>query len=301
MKGCARTCILQLLGWAAAAYAFYFYFRSIGDLGPPLYWASIAAGLFVMLAVGYALAIRELVSERSILLAADSGTPPPDGKWVAVSGHIHSMQSLRAPFTGEDVVAYQYKISRHERSGKSSTEVTYYEGKALVPSTIATRHGTVRLLSVPTFDLPPATFPRYQDAVANANAYISATTFETKHTPKEQRIGMDEEHADDDGNFKVDKRKFVETDVDINGMQLSEQHVKQNAVVCAFGLYSQQRGGLIPYPNWAKQTRLMLGDAHAVANQLRNRILKYCIGIVCFSAAAYGVVKLYVANVPAAS
>jgi hypothetical protein len=175
--------------------------------------------------------------------------------------------------------------------------VTYYEGKAVVPSTIATRHGSVRLLAVPTFDLPPAGFSNYQDAVANAREYIAATTFQTKHTPKDHRTGMEEEHADDDGNFKVDKRHYVEKEIDINGFQLTEHHVKQNETVCAFGLYSHQRGGLIPHPNWAKQTRLMLGDAEKGAAQLRNRIMKYFIGIVCFGAAAYGVVWIYSANV----
>lgn len=294
MKGCARTCILWLLGWVAASAAFYFYLHSLGDLGPPLYWASVGAGLCVTLAVGYAIGIKDLALERSMLLAAAGGTPPEDGRWVAVSGRIHSMHSLRGPLSGEDVVAYEYKISRVEGSSKNRSEVTYYEGKALVPSTIATRHGSVRLLSVPTFDVPPAPFTRYLDAVENARQYVATTQFQTRNTPKDRRIGMDEESTDDDGNFRMDNHP-TEREVDIGTCKLEEKHIRQDDTVCAFGLYVKQRGGLIPYPNWAKQTRIMRGDAHDVANQLRTRIIKYTIGIIFFSAAAYAIVRFYAA------
>lgn len=298
MKGCARTCLLQLLGWGVASGAFYFYLSSLGDLGTPLIWASLGAGLCVALALGWALGIKSAAGERATLLAAMEGSPPDDGAWIAVSGRIHSMHALRGPLSGDDVVAYEYKVSRMERSGKSSSLVTYYEGKALVPSTIATRHGSIRLLSVPTFDVAPLPFSRYQDALANLRQYIAETSFQTTETPKEQRIGMTEEQTDDDGSFRVDKRHFPDRDLDLelDGFQLEEKAIRQNETVCAFGLYSQQRGGLIPHPNWARQTRVMRGDAGDVARQLRARILKYAIGVVVFGAAAWGIVRLYAAN-----
>ena len=295
MKGCARTCLLQLLGWGIASAAFYFYFQSIGH-HDAIYWASVGAGLFVMIAIGYAWAIKDLVIERNMLLDAATGAQPIDGRWVAVSGRIHSMHSLQGPLTGEDVVAYQYKISRTERSGKSSSDVTYYEGKALVPSTISTRTGSIRLLSVPTFDIPAAGFSRYVETVERAREYVAATQFQSSNTPKDQRVGMEQESTDDDGNFRMDKRWFADREVDLDGFTFEEKHIKQNETVCAFGLYSQQRGGIIPYPNWAKQTRIMRGDANAGAQQLRSRIIKYIIGIVVFSALAYGAVKIYAAN-----
>jgi hypothetical protein len=300
MKGCARTCLLQLLGWGVASFAFYFYLQSLGDLGAPLYWASIGAGLCVMLAIGYAWAIRNGAVERNMLLEAASGAPPEDGRWVAVSGRIHSMHSLQGPLTGEDVVAYQYKISRHERSGKNSSEVTYFDGKAVVPSTIATRHGSIRLLAMPAFDVPASPFARYQETVQRAHEYVATTPFQTSSTPKDRKIGMNEESTDDDGNFRVDKRWYPDRDVDLDGFQFEEKHIKQNETVCAFGLYAKERGGIIPHPNWAKQTRIMRGDAHDVAKQLRTRITKYVIGIVVFGAAAYGIVRIYAANVPTA-
>ena len=291
MKGCARTCLLQLLGWVIATQAFFVYLRDLGE-HPALWWASIGAGLCVMLSIGYAWAIKDLARERSMLLDAARGAQPEDGRWIAVSGRIHSMHSLRGPLSGADVVAYQYRVSRTEGSGKSSSDVTYYEGKALVPSTIATRQGSIRLLSVPA-----APLGRYVETLERVREYVAATTFQTTATPKEQRVGIEEESTDDDGNFRVDKDNHTDRDVDLNGCQFEEKHIKQNDTVCVFGLYSQQRGGIIPHPNWAKQTRVMHGDASDVARQIRTRIIKYVIGIVCFGAAAFAIVQIYAANV----
>ena len=99
--------------------------------------------------------------------------------------------------------------------------------------------------------------------------------------------------TDDDGMFRVDKGGMADVEVDLADCTLSERHIKQGETVCAFGLYSAARGGLIPHPNWAKQARLMRGDVTAVAAQLRTRMIKYVFGIVIFGGAAFGIVKLY--------
>jgi len=294
MAGCARSCGLWLAGWAVAAAGFYFFFSRIGILDPVIYWASAGAGLCAAACVSYVIAIWNSWRERATLLDTVAGTPPDDGQWVAVSGHIRANSPLRTPLSGAPAVAYEYKISRTERSGKSSSDVAYYEGKALAPSTIATRQGTVRLLSVPTFDIDAEVID-HRVSVANALQYISTTPFQTSHTPKDQKIGMEQESTDDDGNFRVDKQ-HRDHDVDLEECNYHEKVIKQGEIVCAFGLYSMQRGGLIPHPNWAKQTRIMRGDASAVARQLTKRIIKYTIGIVVFAAIAYGIFRLYEYN-----
>jgi hypothetical protein len=293
MKGCARTCILWLVGWAAASYAFYFYFNSLRDFGPPMFWASAIAGLAVVAAIGYALGIGTAYRERKTLLEAMAGAPPADGQWVAVSGTIHSMAALTAPISAKEAVAYEYKIYRHERTGKSTTQVTYFEGKALAPSTIATRHGSIRLLSVPSFtDIANENVP-WSDAVEHAKAYVASTEFTMFDTSKERRNAVEEESTDDDGQYRLDRQhKMSEIDL-ADDFRFEEKRIGQGEQVCAFGLYSRTRGGLIPHPNWANQTRLMRGDAKTVAAQLRSRMVKYTIGIVVFGAIAYGIVWLY--------
>ena len=294
MKGCARTCLLQLLGWAIASFAFFYYFQSLAYRGAPTIWVSVAAGLCVMIAIGYAWAIKDLAIERQMLLDAAVGAPPADGQWCAVSGRIQALDPLRGPLSGADVVAYQYKITNMERSGRSTSEVTYYEGKGLTPSTIATRHGSIRLLAVPMFDVDAADLGRYIETIERARAYAASTPFSA---PKESRDAMDREMTDDDGNYRFDKQWHPEHIPDMDGFRFEEKHVQQGETVCVFGLYSQQRGGIVPHPNWAKHTRIMRGDAAAVARQIRKRITRYVIGIAVFSAAAYAIARLYAANV----
>jgi len=292
MKGCARTCILWLVGWAVLGFAFSRYFYSLGDLGDGLWWAAGGAGLCVMLVLSYIIGIFNTSRERSLLLGAMSGTPPQDGKWSAAGGPIHSMHRLTAPLSGENVVAYHYKITRSEGSGKSRTDVTHFEGKGLVPSTISTRQGSVRLLSVPIFDVEAASFD-HDAATRRMSEYIRTTPFETKETPKDQRQGtVDKESTDDDGNYRFDRRSERSDDVSLEDCSLSEFHIRQGENVCVFGLFSASRGGFIPHPNWAKQTRIMRGDTETVAAKLRKRIIMYFIGVIVFAAITYGIVVI---------
>jgi hypothetical protein len=296
MKGCARSCLLSVIGWAAASGAFFYYLRRFGVHEPQLWWAAAGAGLFSVFSISYAVSIVKFAKERSMLLGAMVGQPPLDGQWVAVSGTIRSNDPLRTPVTGVSAVAYDYDIYRMETrsSGRSTstTKQTYYEGKALAPSTIATRQGAVRLLAVPTLDVPAIDI-QTEAGTVNVRQYVSETTFQTFTTPKSAKIGMEQELTDDDGMFRVDKKGSADLDVDLADCTLSERHIKQGETVCAFGLYSAARGGLIPHPNWAKQARLMRGDVTAVAAQLRTRMIKYAFGILIFGGLAFGIVKLY--------
>lgn len=296
MKGCARTCLLWILSCIGASAAFAFYLRQFGMLDPQLWWAAGGAGVCSVLSLSYLLVIRTTAKERSMLLQAMIGTPPKDGEWVAVSGPIRSIEPLRTPLTGVSAVAYEYDIYRIERRGSgrnsSSSKYSYYDGKALASSTISARQGTVRLLAVPTLDIKMEEF-HTPAVIANAKQYVSETHFQTRQTPKDHRVGVEQESTDDDGIFRVDKRTYTDDDVEIADCTLAERSIKQGETVCAFGLYSSARGGLIPHPNWAKQGRLMRGDANTVAAQLRTRIIKYVFGILFFGAAAFGIVKLY--------
>lgn len=292
MKGCARSCLLWLAGWAAASYAFYFYFVALRDFGPPMYWAAAIAGACIVVSVGFAIGILGAHRERSMLVNAVSGTRPEDGQWVAVSGTIQSVDPLVAPISGERAVIYEYKIQRADQMREGLETRVYFEGKALAPSTISTRHGTIRLLAVPLLDIPETDVPE-ATAIPNATAYLAATTFETGETPKEQRTTMAKEQSNSDGEFRKDLQ-HLDRDVDLaDGFRFEEKCVRQGEQICAFGLFSQMRGGLIPHPNWAKDARIMRGDTAAVVEQLRGRIVKFAIGIFVSSAIAYGIVRFY--------
>lgn len=284
MKGCARTCLLWLLIWAAAAGSLYIYLHPFGIINPQIYWASGVGGLLFAIAAAYAFNAETARRERVVLLEAMTGSTLEDGKWVAVSGAIRALNPLRSPLSGTPVVAYTYKIFEKRRTSKGSTITTTFEGKAITPSTIATRHGGVRLLAVPMFDLPSEGVSR-ETALERAQEYVKATTFAKSSS-------VDAESTDDDGNFRMDK-SFDASRVNWEECTFEEQLVKQGEVVCAFGLYSRDRGGLIPHPNWANQCRIMRGDAESVAAKLRSRMTKYAIGVVICAALVYGLVKWY--------
>lgn len=293
MKGCARSCLLLLLGWAAVAYAFYVWFVRLHDYGSETIWAAIVAGFCVVASIGYAIGVVTAHRERRMLLEAMTGTPPADGQWVGISGTIQATAPLTAPLSGQRVAAYEYKIARNERVGKSSSEVIYYDGKGLAPSTIATRHGSVRLLAVPSFNDIEAEPLLASAAFERAAAYIRETPFTSFKTSKDRRTHLEEEWTDDDGQYRLDRQRH-DSEIDLaDGFYFHEKNVKQGEQVCAFGLYSRQRGGLIPHPNWAKQMRLMRGDTTNVAGQLRKRMIQYSFGAVIFAGIAYGIVRFY--------
>ena len=64
----------------------------------------------------------------------------------------------------------------------------------------------------------------------------------------------------------------------------------------AFGLFSEQRGGLVPHPNWSKETRLMKGEPEEVIRALRKRIIRYVIGGIIALGAGAGVLFAFISH-----
>lgn len=290
MTGCARTCLLWVLGWVAGACAFFFLLREIRYVEPHIWWASGIAGVCSGMAAGYAIGVRGLARERRMLLHAARGATPPDGQWVAVSGAIRSSSPLRAPISGAESVAYEYRITHEDNRSSDASTLLYYDGKALARSTI----GSVRLLAVPSLDVPKAKVDRKR-AVENAQRYVASTTFETRGTSRDERKGVEAESTSDEGEFRRDRE--YHGGIDVAGCTFEERHIAQNETVCAFGLYSRERGGLVPHPNWAKPTRIMRGDAATVAAELLKRMQRWKVGATCFAAAAIAAAAVYLSVV----
>ena len=290
MAGIVRTCLIALVGWIAAGVAFYVHLKSAGVPPRPAIPGAIGASFCVVIAVNYVIAVFEVVRERALLAGAASGAPPADGKWAAVHGPIRSGQLLRAPISGFECVAYEYRISREERAPRGGTrEVTCFEGNALAASSITTPHGTIRLLAVPRLDLP-MTRIHVDDALENAIAFIQATSFETAATPKEERTTAEQESTDDDGVFRKDKSHGV---IDLHKCLFDERFIQQGEPVCAFGRYSQARRAIVPHPNYAERARLMRGDVLGTVEQLRRQMKSHAVVAAAFALAAYGIVQLY--------
>jgi hypothetical protein len=284
MKGCARSCLGSLAGCLGIIFAFHFWFEGLGIREDTRVPASIGLGLLATLAISFLLGAVQSMRDRRLLKNALEGVPPVDGQWAGFAGTIRSSSPLTSPLSGQRVVAFKYDIYAFTGSGKNRSKISYYEGSALAPSTISTNLGTYRLLAVPTFDMK---LNDVDDATAarNAGAYIEATKFETNDTAKEERQTVEKEWTDDDGNFRRDKQDG--TPADLSECKFAEQIIAQGAQVCVLGLYSQTRGGVIPDPNWAKQTRIIVGDGEDGVRSLGRRIVTYIVvGLVLGAACA---------------
>ncbi len=72
--------------------------------------------------------------------------------------------------------------------------------------------------------------------------------------------------------------------------------IAQGEQVCVLGLYSAARGGIIPDPNWANQTRVIQGDGESGVEQLGSRARRYVIGALIAGAIPAGIVWAYLSN-----
>ena len=293
-----RSCLLQLGLWAALGAGMYLYLRSVHDAGVATIVISAFVGLLVAMASLLFHGVFRSARERSTLSAASSGRPPADGEWLAVSGAIRSSSPVRAPLSGQHVVAYTYSITREERMGtRGPSLVEWFSGKALSSSAIATPHGSVRLLVVPNFEIDAEPLETSR-AVSNANAYIRSTTFEPRETAKQRTDALEREWADDDGVFRIDKR-FFGAEVDMaDGFRFEERVVKQGEQVCAFGVYSQERRGIVLDEKWGSRPRLTRGTAEETANALRSRMIRYTVGTCVLLGGAVLSAVLYVRSDP---
>lgn len=283
-----RSCLVWFVTWLAMAIGLYVYLLRAGVMLKYAHWGALLASGCLILVVSYSVGIYESVRDRALLAAA---APPVDGREVALTGRIRAREPLRAPFSGVECVAYDYSITRSEEYSDGTRDVICFEGKGVAPAVIDSRHGSVRLLSIPMLEMPmePLADP---DAVRRAREYIMATDFETSSTPQGERATYDKEITARDGAFRRD-RAVHGAPSDLDGCRLEERCVRQGELVSAFGLYARARGALVPSHDKSKRTRLLRSDATGASSKLRTRIIWYAIGIVVFGAAAYGIVKAY--------
>jgi hypothetical protein len=247
-------------------------------LGPSLF-----AGFFGWVGWTLLVGLLQPARERSELRDCLAGKRPLDGKRVGIAGTIDAAgELLRAPLTGAECLAYKYEIFQIRGAAKRQHKAVYFEGIALVPSVITTRAGAFRLLAVPTFDFGAEGVDR-ERAVFNWTEHVQRAQFE----PESSRRTLEKQWTDDDGAYRCEKRNPTEGEVPLAECTFHEDLIRSGDKVYAIGLFSESRGGLVPQPNWAKETRIMKGDPDSVLRQLKGRIVRCVVGgILCLTAAA---------------
>jgi hypothetical protein len=219
--------------------------------------AGIFGGLAAWLGVGFFVGIKQKLAERSMIVRALSGDAPRDGEKVAAIGRISPNGSaLVSPLTGRACVAYKYEV----RSG-GKNDHSYYDGFALTPSSIQTQAGSIRLLAYPDLKVS-ATYVPNADAIPKFNEYLRTTEFREPSLANFKAAWADmlKLFNDDDGSIRTDQRTTSNT-IDLSNVQFIEWIVQPGDQICAIGLYSVQKGGLIPdQKNLLQQVTIRKGE-----------------------------------------
>jgi hypothetical protein len=293
VKGCARTLLLQFAVFLAIGAGVMVLLHRYYGL-PPGRTLGVSLGVAFCGWVGLALlfGIAQPVRERFWLRNCLAGRRPPDGKRTGIVGTIDAAGALIvSPLTGTDCVAWKYEISLTRGSGKNRRKSVFFEGIGLVPSVISTPSGSYRLFAVPAFDFG-AEGVEMGTALRHWQEHIETARFEEKAAA---RRTLEKQWTDDDGAYRSEKR-HVADDAPIEECDFREDLIRRGDAVYAVGLFSEARGGLVPHANWARETRIMKGDAPSVLKQLDARIVRYFIGGVLFSAAAAGIFLVFVSS-----
>ena len=228
------------------------------------------------------------------LSRAGRAAPPGDGEYASVVGTLEarSQESLAGPFSGRPALAYWYAVTRRVRLTRGHREawsdVTAFQGEAMVPCEIRTEWGPVPLLSRAKL-VDCEDFVEGDEACTKAREFLAAT-FPNGLDPQNlapTSFPIDEE-ADlrfrETGGYRKDERLKVRGDCtlehpfDVSRWTLRETVFAQGATVCASGVWAADRGGL-DAPDGAMQELLLeLGNAASVASDRRSNL--GCLAIV---------------------
>jgi hypothetical protein len=296
MKGCARSLALGFSLYLACAAAIACLL--VGAFGLPIArtWPiALGAGLFIWVGLALIGGIVDVLRERASIGACLRGEHPVDGRQASLVGTITTTHPLlRAPLSGTLCLAYKYVISMLEQSGKHRSIVPVVEGIAIVPSTITTPCGSFRLLVVPTIepgDLMFSVDAGIREAtLRNAAEHLRTGTFDSPG--KVVRGTLEKQLTDDDGAFQIDQNHSTQP-ITLDQCRFQESVIKSGQQVYVHGLYSEQRGGLVPHPNWAKDTRILTGDIDEVTRKLGRKIRNYTLGGVIFCGIGAGIVAYF--------
>ena len=281
-----KTCLFWLAVYVVIAGAVgVAVYRRAGS-GEAAFPAGIFGGGAVWLGLAYIAGIRDKRREAKMIRKATSGERPADGERIAAVGTIMAAggEELESPFSKTRCVAYEYKILDHRGKGVS----TRYSGFALAPAMIQSSRGSIRILAFADLDFPSEQVVDEQ-AHRNAEAYLSSLPAEST---RPGGIGAAIEEfkklaADDDGNIRSDIGD-APSSFDIHQMTLSEKVLKPGDRVCAIGLYSAQRGGLVPEPgSFAHPVKITKGDADAMLRKItRSYFTNFTCGMILLAIAA---------------
>jgi hypothetical protein len=288
-----RGCLISLL-ILAACFGGYWYVLH-GHIEPPAFWwATGVASFFMWISIstlqGAITSARDAMrvsSESSF--GGYGGEQFEDDAIVTVVGHIRAVgSSLRAPFSGNAAVLYNYDIDHISHSNDGTSEIKDYSGFALAPCAIDSPHGSVRILGFPMLEGFPKKSYSTDEGRRNAAAYLEATQLKDMQGFHPGTIihEIKELLTDDDGQFRKDWK--LTDDRDLSDKHLHEQMVAPGDQVCAIGRWSAAKHGLIPPAGGV--IRLLQGDPQKIVSGLWRKTVGGVIGGLIVAAVVNGAV-----------
>jgi hypothetical protein len=293
MSNLARSCLRILLVYALAGTAVGLVVYHRYPVVPAAIWSGVIAGFFLWLTLAYIWAIPAQLRDW---MRMRPGTPPRDGKRVAVIGTVHAMSSsLHAPFSRTSCVAYQYKVV----SFKGENPNTDYEGFALVPSYVSTEGGQVKIQAYPDLEVPEETV-RGAEAKAAAREFLDSTTFLAirKEGVKSAIAEMKKLMADDDGAMRYDHRMDPVAE-SLDDCRLTEKVIRAGDSVCVLGRYSEEKRALVPDPDAIMHgATIKKGEPSSFRRSALRKAFGSVIGVAVCGGAVAAAAIIFFLNVP---
>jgi hypothetical protein len=189
-------------------------------------------------------------SRSAVLARARIGeVPRHDGPIVATGTVGAEGQTLRAPISGIDCVAYQYRLYTSQwLPGRKYREVPVYWGYASLPFRLDSPSRAFRIIAMPRL-VAEATQHDSAEARERARSHVAATRFE----PKEALGGIASSAATMVSELTSEpvgpvRRDWQATGIDFpfEELRIEENVVPLGATVSVSGRWSSERGAIVP-------------------------------------------------------
>jgi hypothetical protein len=240
-----RACLFSLLLYSAIA-GFYWYFLRhslpiAGAIGLSLFLA-----LFAVAGIGTIRTSFQARKNDRLFKEAEGGALLQDGKKVMVAGSLHPQGfPIQTPFTQEECVLYEYDIKQNNGSDGENAR-SEFTGIKMVPCSIHSNRGNVRLIGFPHPDHIEARIARGPEAQENARRFVQSAQFEQGSLLSVGKMisGLIDAWRDEDGAVQKDWRLSKDANFK-EGSVLRERYVSPGESVVAIGIYSATQNGLI--------------------------------------------------------
>ena len=260
----------------AAALTFVIDHATGADVAPVLRpWAAlVAAALLVLglssiveLLTGYGRGER---SRGSILARARTGEPPAGGGPMIVTGNVRlqSGMPLRAPLSGVECVAYDYRIYERAQDNddedmRHRTTVPHWWGMASLPFIIDADRRAIRVLAMPRLLDTPTTH-KTEDVIERARRYVRTTTFEDKSHlgTMASAVTMFGELVSEQGSGVRHDWRRTGTTADPATLLIEEHALPVGVEVSVAGSWSPEHQAIVPQGIGGDTVTAVTGGAH---------------------------------------